>query len=160
MALNVVLIGLAELLGISTQLAFTVSTAACAALALTGAFLSCRVALYRNDATGIVTAVNLLTRSEFDARQVVAVRIVPFPWVHQRGPSATTSPMLEVKTAGGTQIRLLATAVDTKRGRTAALDFLRAAGVRPLPTHAEFVDLNYVAQEWTSVGSRAHPGRK
>ena len=35
-------------------------TVACATLALTGAFLSCRVALYRNDATGIVTAVNLL----------------------------------------------------------------------------------------------------
>jgi hypothetical protein len=90
----------------------------------------------------------------------VAVRIVPFPWVRQRGPSATTSPMLEVKTADGTQMRLLATAVDTKRSRTAALDFLEVAGVRPLPSRTEFVDLNYVAQEWTSVVPRRRPRRK
>ena len=160
LGLNAVLIGLAGLLGLSAQLAFTVSTVVCAALALTGIVIACRVALCRDEARGTVTVVNLLSRSEFDVRDVVAVRIVPFPWVRQRGPSATTNPMLEVKTTGGSQIRLLATAVGTKRGRTAALDFLRAARVGPLPSRAEYVDLNYVAQEWTSVGSRARSGRK
>lgn len=154
-ALNSVLIGDAESLCIATQFACTVSTLVCVAIALTGIVLSCRVALYRDEAPGTVTVVNLIARSEFDARAVVAERIVPFPWVRQRGPSATTSPTLEVKTAGGTRMRPLATAIDTKRRRAAALDLLKAAGVRPLPSRAEFVDLNYVAQEWTLVGPRS-----
>jgi hypothetical protein len=136
------------------------SAAVCALAALIGVVLACRVSLRRDDALGTVTAVKLLSRSEFKARDVVAVRIVPFPWVRQRGPSATTSPMIEVKTVHGASMRMLATAVDTKRGRIAALDFLRAAGVRPLPTSDEYVNGVYVAQQWTPAGTRAHPRRR
>lgn len=149
MLLNVALLGAAELIGFSTGAALIASGIAASLVFVAAVVRVCRVCMLVDETARTIVAVNLFARVTLHVADIVSARVVAFP-PPRRLRGTGSCPVLEVRTRSGEIVQLLATAISSRRSRIAALEFLRRAGISPLPTRYEYVDLAYDPQVWSN----------